>query len=65
MPEDDELGRTQVVEQETYEVPDDMDGSQQSSKPSQYEGDGETYEVPEQEDQETYEVPEESGIMKW
>lgn len=52
------------MEQETYEVPDDMDGSQQSSKPSQYEGDGETYEVPEQEDQETYEVPEESGIMK-
>nr|XP_058968556.1 cell surface glycoprotein 1-like isoform X2 [Pocillopora verrucosa] len=61
VPEDDELGRTQVVEQETYEVPDDMDGSQQSSKPSQYEGDGETYEVPEQEDQETYEVPEESA----
>lgn len=58
VPEDDQLGRTQVVEQETYEVPDDMDGGQQSSQPPpQYDGDAETYEVPEQEDQETYEVP--------
>lgn len=68
VPEDDELGRTQVVEpvQETYEVPDD--GTQQTSKPQQLDSLCETYEVPGQEPEpETYEVPEEpgTGFSKW
>ena len=57
MPEDEELGRTQIVEpgQETYEVPDD--GTQDNAIPQQEQL---TYEVPDQPDEpETYEVPEE------
>lgn len=73
MPEDDETGRTQIVEQETYEVPDDGGQDTGSSQHDQsfsltYEVPGDegqdtgqlTYEVPDQ--QETYEVPEEPGV---
>lgn len=62
VPEDDETGRTQVVEpeQETYEVPDD--GGQDTGNSQHDQSFSETYEVPDQaEQQETYEVPEEPG----
>ena len=62
MPEDEELGRTQVVEpeQETYEVPDD--GAQDTVIQRQEQPLCETYEVPGPEpEQETYELPEEPG----
>ncbi|KAJ7336708.1 hypothetical protein OS493_011930 [Desmophyllum pertusum] len=60
VPEDEELGRTQVVEpeQETYEVPDD--GAQDTVIQRQEQPLCETYEVPGPEpEQETYELPEE------
>ncbi|XP_078358343.1 uncharacterized protein LOC144643077 isoform X2 [Oculina patagonica] len=60
VPEDEQLGRMQVVEpeQETYEVPDD--GTQDNGFPQQQQQFTETYEVPDHPDEpETYEVPEE------
>lgn len=60
VPEDDETGRTQIVEpeQETYEVPDD--GGLDTGNSQHDQSISETYEVPDQPDeQETYEVPEE------
>ena len=72
VPEDDETGRTQIVEpeQETYEVPDDGGLDTENSQHDQ--SLSETYEVPDQPDeqetyeepdqQETYEVPEEPGV---
>lgn len=78
MPEDDETGRTQIVEQETYEVPDD--GSQDTGSSQHDQSFSLTYEVPGDEvqdtgnsqhdqltyevpdQQETYEVPEEPGV---
>ena len=64
VPEDDETGRTQIVEpeQETYEVPDeqhDQSISETYEVPDQPD-EQETYEEPDQ--QETYEVPEEPGV---
>lgn len=56
VPEDDETGRTQIVEQETYEVPDD--GGLDTGNSRHDQSLSETYEVPDQPDeQETYEEP--------